>query len=371
MSDVPIGELAFLRKLQRLLAEGDFVATYKFALLNALADSSLEREPDNDGSLRVPVSALAEKFIEYYWPQARPYRAQGGSGFVLLQNTGRQAAVINAVAAAQAAHPTLPAARAAKLRWHTLVTKVAGTIEGMPLWKLQTVGGERDEFLYREAEFAHHTIRLLPGVPAAFRALYGLVLDAVRGAWLRQITNIAANRPVLGSSDLASFLFGSERSSLDGFRAVLRDHQGGRCLYCRKELRGAGCVDHFIAWSRYPVDLGHNLVLAHDACNAKKRDFLAYPAHLERWQLSHLERARELGERFDSLALPHDPARSRAIAWWAYEQGEAAGAHAWIDAERFVRLDGSWRGVLGAGAGRDGGALALVAERPPPAYQSE
>ena len=45
MSDRPIGEIEFLRKLQRLLAEGDFVATYKFALLNALADLSLERDP--------------------------------------------------------------------------------------------------------------------------------------------------------------------------------------------------------------------------------------------------------------------------------------------------------------------------------------
>ena len=362
MTDTPIGELAFLRKLQRLLAEGDFSATYKFALLNALADLSLEHEPAPDGSLRVSVSAIAEKFIEYYWPQARPYRPLEGTGFVLHQNAGRQATVISAIAAAQYMHATLPLARAAELPWHTLVTKVAGTIKGMPLWRLQTVASEHDEFLYREAEFADDSIRLLPGVPAAFRALYGLVLDAVRGAWLRQITNIAANRPLLGNSDLASFLFGSERASLDGYRGVLRDHQGGRCLYCGKELRGSGCVDHFIAWSRYPVDLGHNLVLAHDACNAKKRDFLAYPAHLERWQESHLQRASELAQRFDSLALPHDPARSRAIAWWAYEQGEAAGAHAWIDADRFVRLDSSWRVVL------DAGGLRRVAEPPPPEY---
>lgn len=367
MSDDAIGELAFLRKLQRLLAEGDFVATYKFALLNALADLSLEREPASDGSLRVPVSAIAEKFIEYYWPQARPYRSVDGSGVVLLQNAGRQATVINAVAAAQVAHPTLPAARAAKLRWHTLVTKVTGTIEGMPLWKLQTVGGERDEFLYREKEFAHDAIRLLPGVPAAFRALYRLVLDAVRGAWLRQIASIGANRLVLGDADLASFMFGSERASLDGFRATLRDHQDGRCLYCRKELRGAGCIDHFIAWSRYPVDLGHNFVLAHETCNAKKRDFLAYPAHLERWHASHLERAGELAQRFDSLALPHDGERSRAVAWWAYEQGEAAGAHAWIDADRFMRLGSSWRDVLGPGPG----GLRRVAEPPAPEYRPE
>src|SRR5690606_24325101 len=104
--------------------------------------------------------------------------------------------------------------------------------------------------------------------------------------------------------------------------------------------------------------------------NAKKRDFLAYPAHLEGWRRSHVERAGELAQRFDSLALPHDEMRSRAIAWWAYEQGEAAGAHAWIDAERFVRLDWSWRGVLGAGppGGPEAGAFRLVAEPPPPDY---
>jgi hypothetical protein len=360
-----IGELEFLRKLQRLLAEGEFVATYKLALLNALADLSLEREPAGDGSLRIPLFAIAEKFIEYYWPQARPYRAQNGNGVVLFQNTGKQATVISAIVAAQVAHATLPAARAAKLRWHTLVTKVAGTVSGQPLWKLQTVAGERDEFLYREKEATEDTIRLLPGVPAAFRSLYGLVLDAVRGAWMRQIASIGANEPVLGQADLATFLFGNDRASLAGYRDVLRDHQSGKCLYCQKKLvgTGAGCVDHFIAWSRYPVDLGHNLVLAHTACNAKKRDFLAYPRHLERWHRSHVERADELTRRFDAEALPHDSDRSRAIVWWAYEQGEAAGAHAWIDADRFVKLDHSWRDVLGARA------LPLVAEPPSPAYR--
>lgn len=364
MSGRPIGELEFLRKLQRVLAEGDFVATYKFALLNALADLCLERASAADGSLRVPVVAIAEKFIEYYWPQARPYRAQAGAGFVLAQNTGRQASIVNALVAAQRAHPTLAGARTART-WSSLVAKVAATIVAMPLWKLQTVGGERDEFLYAQAEFVGGAIRLLPGMPAAFRALYRLVLDAVRGAWMRQIASIGANRPVLGDADLQSFLFGSERASLERFRAVLRDHQRGRCLYCGRELRDAGDVDHFIAWSRYPVDLGHNLVFAHRDCNGPKRDFLAYPAHLERWHESHLERADELAQRFDALALPHDLERTEAVAWWAYEQGEAAGAHAWIEGERFVRLDGAWRDVLGRAS------LLRVAEPPAPEYRSE
>ncbi|MDP9198365.1 MAG: hypothetical protein M3O07_04015 [Pseudomonadota bacterium] len=100
-------------------------------------------------------------------------------------------------------------------------------------------------------------------------------------------------------------------------------------------------------------------MLAHDGCNAAKRDFLAYPAHLERWQRSHVEGGSEVAHRFDALRLPHDRERSRAIAWWAYAQGEAAGAHAWVYTDRFVRLDGSWRDVLGARG------LRRVAEPPP------
>ena len=60
----PIDEVTFLRKLQRLLEEGDFVATYKFALLQALADLSVENEPASNGTLALPLSLVAEKFIE-------------------------------------------------------------------------------------------------------------------------------------------------------------------------------------------------------------------------------------------------------------------------------------------------------------------
>lgn len=40
----PVTELEFLLKIQRVRDEGDFVATYKFALLNALADISVESD---------------------------------------------------------------------------------------------------------------------------------------------------------------------------------------------------------------------------------------------------------------------------------------------------------------------------------------
>lgn len=191
------------------------------------------------------------------------------------------------------------------------------------LRKLQRIGNEIDEFLYRQSEFSGRSIRLLPGVPAAFKSLHGLVVDVVRGAWVRRISRIAQNRPLLENADLESFLFGTARSALADFAPILRDHQSGRCLYCEREVRGAGAVDHFIAWSRYPVDLGHNLVLAHTDCNGRKRDFLAYPGHLERWARSHLERADDLTARFDAARLPHDVPRTRAVARWPMSRGNA------------------------------------------------
>jgi 5-methylcytosine-specific restriction endonuclease McrA len=85
-------------------------------------------------------------------------------------------------------------------------------------------------------------------------------------------------------TDLGTFLFGQERVSLDLYRPILMDVQGGKCLYCGRELTKRSHVDHFIPWSRYAADLGHNnLVLAHDRCNGDKSDYLAAVRHLAAW----------------------------------------------------------------------------------------
>jgi 5-methylcytosine-specific restriction endonuclease McrA len=86
------------------------------------------------------------------------------------------------------------------------------------------------------------------------------------------------------SADLNEFLFGSERNNLVVIRPVMMDIQQGRCFYCRGELTGATAhVDHFIAWSRHPTDLGHNFVLADNGCNNKKHDRLPACEHLAQW----------------------------------------------------------------------------------------
>jgi hypothetical protein len=119
----------------------------------------------------------------------------------------------------------------------------------MPLWKLQTLGQERVDFLYENAG-AGHVIELRPGVAYCFRKFHALISDQVRGAWLRYVRQ--QNLDVLGeAADLNDFLFGSERNNLALVRPVLMDLQRGRCFYCRAAITGTTAhVDHFIAWSR-------------------------------------------------------------------------------------------------------------------------
>ena len=69
-------QVHFLTNLQRLLTDGQFVATYKYALLLALADLAVESGDDSGERLTISTKAIAEKFVDYYWRQAVPYIPQ-------------------------------------------------------------------------------------------------------------------------------------------------------------------------------------------------------------------------------------------------------------------------------------------------------
>ena len=343
-------QVQFLIRLQRLLDEASFVATYKFALLLALAQVSIERGDDSGASLRITTFELAEQFVRLYWRQAMPYVPVGRrtDGRVLKQNTGRQAAVVHRL---EAARRRPGGSLAALMRdgrsWKRLISSVARTIEVMPLWRLQLVGREQLRFLYDRGESAHEVV-LKRGVAFCFRRFHPLLQDLVQGAWIRFVRSVPENRDLVGEAhELGEFLFGSERSSLAAFQPILRDVQAGRCFYCRRAIGREGAVDHFIPWSRYPLDLGHNLVLADVTCNSRKRDLLPAFEHLERWCERNVEHGAELSQRFDEKGLLQDLDASRQVARWAYAQAEDVGAQVWQRKDELVPLDERWRSLPG------------------------
>jgi len=332
-------QIAFIRDIQRLLEEGQFVASYKFALLLAIAELCLERETEADGTLKLPLRDIAARIIELYWPQVAPFRGES----VLSQNTGRQAVILHAVEQARSSSSTFSEARR-KRGWSGLVTKVSRHVLEMPLWRLQSIGGSRHPFLYEE-RLVSDAVELKPGVALCFRSLHSVVVALVQSAWIRYLHRVPANRAVIGpDSDLAEFLFGSERNALAPLRKPLLDLQAGRCFYCGGRIAAGGDVDHFIPWSRYPRDLGHNFVLAHAKCNAAKSDLLADIPHLSAWTERNDRDRVALDVIFQGAKVLHDEPTTKRVAGWAYENAERSGGMVWRAGEAAPRaLAGNWR----------------------------
>jgi hypothetical protein len=337
-------QIRFLVNLQRLLDEGLFVASYKFALLLALADLSVEYGDDTGGPLVLPEERIAEKFIQYYWRQAVPYPASTQVR-ILRQNTGRQAAILGLVSDARTRNGDSLPAMMQRRGWKSLIRDVAGVVRVMPLWKLQTVGRQQLEFLYANAG-RRGVIELKPGVAYCFRKFHALISDLVRGAWIRFVRQ--QNLDVLGeTADLNEFLFGTERAVLATVAPVLMEVQNGACFYCRSALRrGSAEVDHFIAWARYPVDLGHNFVLADRACNNKKRDRLPAVEHLAAWTLRNERFGNQMTAALAERGTVCEVTASIQVARWAYSQAEAAGALTWLRSDELVPLDPRWKELL-------------------------
>lgn len=332
-------QVRFLQQMQRILSDGGFVATYKFALLHVLADLAVVRGDDTGDELPLKTREISEQLIELYWRQAAPFPS--ATPGMLSQNTGRQAAILTRIAEAREVYGSaLGRLKQNRAAWEKLVKQVDRTLCEMPLWKLQTVGSEKLDFLYDNAG-AGDRIVLKPGVAYCFRAFYDLILDLVRGGWLRFVRS--RNLGLLGSTvDLSAFLFGSERSNLSLFQPILIEVQRGECFYCGGRLQSTVAVDHFIPWSRYPVDLGHNFVLAHVSCNSSKADHLAAELHLERWLSRNQILERELDTSFSNSNIIHDAQASHAVAHWAYGTADRLGSLVWLKTTTLEKLSSHW-----------------------------
>jgi hypothetical protein len=329
--NIPTAEfqLLFLKKIRHLLDEGSFSSTYKYALLITLADLSVEFGQDNGDSLELSINDIAKKFIVQYWGHSKPY----SNGKTLFQNSNKQAAIIHTT------NYTFPNME------KNVVAKVASTVKKMPLWKLQCVHGEIDEFLYAHTGEGN-TITLLSGVMYCFRKFHDIVASMVRGEWVACVRSFKKNVGILGFDNLQNFLFGSQRADLTLYVDLLEDLQERKCFYCEKGIRSDPHVDHFIPWSRYPHDLGHNFVLAHKSCNCSKRDMLASVEHLENWAERNKMFGSQMENYFMENNLLHDLKNSVAIAKWAYSQAEDTESHLWVESKVVIESNNAWKSVL-------------------------
>lgn len=353
-------QLRFLDRLQRLLDESAYQSTYKLALLISLTRIAIEKAAAIGATLPVTRRELADQFVRIYWRHAAPYVAvtAGGSEVVgpvtgvLQQNIGNQAVIIRLLVAARATFPTEPAMRRNSREWNRLLDAIAATILEQPVTYLNTPD---PGFLFRRVDASPRkrgedgaAIELDPSIVFCLKRFQILLYRLAETEWLRFLPSVKGNERLIGGHDLREFLFGVDRATLGKAEIALRQIQGNECFYCLGPV-GESCeVDHFIPWSRYALDLGHNFVLSCSACNNNKRDRLAAYEHLVRWCSRNHDHVDALVQAFEHEGVRYDLEASKHIARWAYEQAEAAGAQLWLRRKDvMVHVDQRWRNSLG------------------------
>ncbi len=328
----PEHQLEFLQRIQSLFEDGDFSATYKFALLMSLAELAVERGTDDGRPLDLDLIQVGEKFAELYWPQTVPYSSgtTGASIDILAQNKGAQAAVINELLKLRGAGAnTLSQAKQLR-QWPDAVRQVTRVVHQMPVQFLQNIGGSTVPFLY-DLPPPKGRLILKPGVAFLLRSFHGLIQQLARAAWITHIRQNNQNTPIIGQADdLESFMFGTPRESLQAVSLTLAEIQSGRCFYCGDSIHGSGDVDHFIPWTQYPRDLAHNFVLAHAGCNRHKSDMLAAKPHLDRWLERNDRHGDEVAERVRGLGFLADKNCTLTVARWAYSRAASSAAIVWV-----------------------------------------
>jgi hypothetical protein len=330
---------------KRLLDEGQFVASYKFALLLSLADLFIEKGDDSGSALTLTADEIGEKFVHYYWRQAIPYRADAKAR-VLQQNIGKQAAAVNIIRAARELHgDSLAAVMKQPEIWNNLRRNTAAVVRIMPLWKPQTVGRERLDFLYENADEGK-TIDLRPGVAYCFRRFHALISDLVRGAWVRYVRQ--QNLNILGeAADLNEFLFDSERAALAVVRPVLIDIQSaGAFIATSAYLRPArtsivSSPGRVTGWTWAITSCSPTAdAIARSGTGCQPTNYL--PA----WTGRNRHYGDQIGAAMEERGIVSELAASNRVAQWAYAQAESAGGLTWLRADELVPLAVGRRGLF-------------------------
>lgn len=336
-------QLAFISYIQRLVVEGEYSATYKFAMLNALADICIETPESNfTTKLEIPFERLIDKLVQLYWNHSSPFNVDDtGEGVVLLQNSRGQIKFISVIEdVKKQGYHSYYLFKSSNIYQKTIRALKQPLKEG-PLERLQKLANQNECFLFPHVfntANSKNVIVLNEGIADCFRRFYDLVVHVARNEWVKKIESLAFNKEVLGNKpSIERFLFSSERQNLTKVTPVLKEIQSGLCFYCGKPMKQASDahVDHFIPFARYANDTAHNFVLAHGACNTSKSDYLASARHQEHWVQQNLEDFRGTISTELNRYFLVDPDLSFAISRWAYNQAAQMGAKYWDSKGRF------------------------------------
>lgn len=315
-------QINFLRNIQWLLESSSYTSTYKFALLMAITNLAIESGIDDDRTHTITYQQLAEQFIHLYWNQTLPFSDNDSDSVLKQSNTTGQAKVINIILQLQQNLQTinLTVARACKLPWQNALKDVARTIKTYPAKHLQSAENKQvREFLFTYESKANN-INLNQGIAYCLARFSKIIQKLCQQYWTEFVRKNRHNQTYFSDDvDLQQFLFQQSRQSLKLLVPILLETQQGQCFYCQQRLTSNLEVDHFIPWSKYPIDTTHNFVLTDHKCNNSKRDYLAEERFYEKWLIRNQNYGNGIAEATISMGFVTHLRRSETISQWAYQ----------------------------------------------------
>lgn len=328
-------------KLLSLLDEANVTATYKPALLMSIIDCATEMEEADS----IPVTRLAERVTELYWPQTVAYPT---TGVVLTQNQGSQAKAVRAIVdfrfRSGISSRTIPERVRQGKDWSRLVRRVELSLAEMPIPRLQI---PFEPFLYQfdwpwanegtwrvgNYDQSLKEIRLFPGVSRSLISLGPLLRPFIMRWWSEKAAAINPDvEEATSMLNFEQFMFGRDRVALDRIAEGLLDLQAGRCFYCETSIGKQREIDHFVPWSQSGDDGLFNLVAACSKCNNSKRSILAGENHLRHLVKRNQMWAADLAAIGSERSWPCDDQRSWRITKSAY-RGSPGERPVWLGRE--------------------------------------
>ena len=116
------------------------------------------------------------------------------------------------------------------------------------------------------------------------------------------------------------------------------------CQVASSAVKNVVCMPKVLPFG-HPVDLGHNFVLAHDACNGAKGMMLAAEEYLGCWTEQNQLHGNAIQAACVGANIRSDLEASLQIARWAYGQAFAAQSMVWVRAKE-LRLLGERLGSV-------------------------
>lgn len=316
-------QINFLNNIQWLLESSSYTSTYKFALLMSLSNLSIESGIDDNRICSISYLQLAEQFIHLYWTHALPFSKQKPNSVLRQSHTTGQIKVINCILDLQAEAKTINLNTAHafnKQKWDSTLKDIARTIKTYPAKHLQSAkNNTQREFLYHYNAKSKEIV-LNAGIAYCLAKFSKIIHKLCQQYWSEFVRKNRHNQEYFNEDlDLYYFLFNQSRQSLNALVPLLTDIQKGQCFYCHNSIKGTPEVDHFIPWSKYPIDTLHNFVLADHKCNNSKRDFLAEERFYDSWLIRNDDYGKLIGSEGKSLGFISNIQRSETISQWAYQ----------------------------------------------------